>query len=90
MGDAEWALLQHGFVWHPDVFAIATKAVSYLGLFDYVAMHARYGEFEEHKARRGSNVLFQSWGAYLQPGTWPLHGAMNHSPNRRSKISFKS
>jgi hypothetical protein len=68
MGDAHWALLQHGFVWHEDAFNIAAKAVSYLGLFNYVAIHARYGDFVEKKAQQGPKEILQHWKEYLPEG----------------------
>lgn len=36
-----WALLRNGFTWHPDCFLFASKIVHHLGLFNYVALHAR-------------------------------------------------
>jgi len=45
VGDEGYALLTHGFMWHEDAFHIASKVVSYLGLFKYVALHARYNDF---------------------------------------------
>jgi hypothetical protein len=69
MGDTEWALLHHGFVWHEDAFAIAGKVVNYLGLFDYVAMHARYGDFVEHDSQEGPRQILENWKEYLPNGT---------------------
>jgi len=59
--DADWGLLRHGFVWHPDAFSMAAKAVHYLGLFDYMALHARYGDFAEHQAQRGPEDIYTNW-----------------------------
>merc|ERR1719401_1335890 len=47
-GDAGFAMLTHGFSWHDDAFRVAAKAVNYLGLFNYTAMHARYNDFEKN------------------------------------------
>jgi len=69
MGDSDWALLQHGFVWHKDAFDIAQKAVNYLGLFDYVAMHARYNDFAEKQAQQGAKTIFSQWKEYLPAGS---------------------
>jgi hypothetical protein len=69
MKDGDWALLQHGFVWHEDAFDIAQRAVNYLGLFDYVAMHARYGDFAEKKSQEGATQLFEHWKKYLPAGS---------------------
>jgi len=46
VGTRGYALLTHGFMWHGDAFHIAAKVVNYLGLFNYVALHARYNDFE--------------------------------------------
>merc|ERR1719215_1311820 len=46
MKEDDWKLLTHGFVWHPDAFNIASKAVHYLGIFNYGALHARYNDFQ--------------------------------------------
>jgi len=46
VGSRGYALLTHGFMWHEDAFQIAAKVVSYLGLFNYTALHARYNDFE--------------------------------------------
>lgn len=69
MNETNWALLTHGFVWHYDAFRIAAKAVDYLGLFNYVALHARYGDFAEKQATdRASNIL-DHWSSYIKAGT---------------------
>jgi hypothetical protein len=69
IGDQGWALLNHGFVWHDDAFAIASKVVNYLGLFDYTAMHARYGDFQFHEKQQNPLAIFDKWDALIQPGT---------------------
>jgi len=45
VGSRGYALLTHGFMWSDDAFQIAAKVVSHLGLFEYVALHARYNDF---------------------------------------------
>lgn len=69
MTEADWALLRHGFVWHPDAFAIAAKAVHYLGLFQYVAVHARYGDFAEHQAQRSPEDIYDNWKPLIDNAT---------------------
>mmetsp|Transcript_97355 Transcript_97355/g.271853 ORF Transcript_97355/g.271853 Transcript_97355/m.271853 type:complete len:440 (-) Transcript_97355:153-1472(-) len=59
--EADWGLLRHGFVWHPDAFNIAEKAVFYLGMFDYVALHARYGDFAEKQSQRTPDQIYENW-----------------------------
>jgi hypothetical protein len=59
--EVDWGLLRHGFVWHQDVFSIAAKAVHYLGLFDYMALHARYGDFAEKQAQRTPDEIYENW-----------------------------
>jgi len=61
MTEVDWGLLRHGFVWHQDVFSIAAKAVQYLGLFDYVALHARYGDFAEKQSQRTPDQIYENW-----------------------------
>jgi hypothetical protein len=61
----EWGLFRHGFVWHPDAFSIAAKAVQYLGLFDYLAVHARYGDFAEHQAQRSPEGIWDNWKSLI-------------------------
>jgi len=63
--DADWGLLRHGFVWHQDAFSIAAKAVHHLGLFDYVAIHARYGDFAEHQAQRSPEDIYENWKSLI-------------------------
>jgi len=59
--EADWGLLRHGFVWHPDAFSIAAKAVQYLGIFDYVAFHARFGDFVEKQSQRSPDEIYENW-----------------------------
>jgi hypothetical protein len=59
--DADWGLLRHGFVWHPDAFGIAARAIHYLGLFDYVAFHARFGDFAEKQSQRSPDQIYENW-----------------------------
>jgi len=64
--ELDWGLLRHGFVWHQDIFSIAAKAVQYLGLFDYVALHARYGDFAEKQAQRSADQIYDNWGPLMK------------------------
>jgi len=64
--EADWGLLRHGFVWHPDAFAIAAKAVRYLGLFDYLAIHARYGDFAEKQSQRRPDEIYENWRPLIE------------------------
>lgn len=54
-----WAfeLLRNNFVWHPDAFEIAGHVVEHLGLFSYVAMHARYGDFQFQAHKQPTDTL---------------------------------
>lgn len=65
LNDDSWALLTHGFVWHPDAFTIASHAVSYLGIFNYSALHARYNDFQFKSARQGAGLIVDKWGKFL-------------------------
>jgi len=47
-------LLRNHFVWHPDVFDLAGRVVSKLGLFQYVSLHARYGDFQYADSRQSA------------------------------------
>merc|ERR1719198_2484287 len=64
-----YALLTHGFVWHKDAFAIASKVVNYLGLFTYTALHARYNDFQFHDDQQSPEALFKTWEGVLSPGS---------------------
>jgi len=57
----DWGLLRHGFTWHPDAFSIASKAVQYLGMFHYVALHARFGDFAESQSQRSPDHIYENW-----------------------------
>jgi len=70
VGDEGYALLTHGFMWHQDAFHIAAKVVNYLGLFDYVALHARYNDFEKNFGKRpGPQEVINKLSPWLGPGT---------------------
>jgi len=45
--NSAYSLLRNHFVWHKDVFELAAPIVHRLGLFQYVAMHARFGDFRQ-------------------------------------------
>jgi len=59
--DQNWALLTHGFVWHPDAFEIASKVVNYLGLFQYNSLHARYGDLQFTESKEEPSSIFANW-----------------------------
>jgi len=65
ISDAEWALLTHGFAWHPDAFTIASHAVGHTGIFEYNSLHARYNDFQYDYARQDAKQIFDTWGTYL-------------------------
>jgi len=65
--DRDWALLTHGFVWHPDAFDIASKVVNYLVLFQYNALHARYGDLQFTESKEEPSKIFAHWPS-LQNG----------------------
>lgn len=69
VGQRGWALLNHGFVWHDDAFAIASKVVNYLGLFDYTALHARFGDFQFHEQQQSPMAIFNKWNEYIPAGS---------------------
>jgi hypothetical protein len=60
----DWAmlLLRNHFVWHPDAFDIASRVVEHLGIWNYVAIHARYGDFQfQEAANPASTLLHNGW-----------------------------
>jgi len=59
--DRDWALLTHGFVWHPDAFDMASKVVNYLGLFQYNALHARFGDCQFEESKEDPSTIFANW-----------------------------
>eukprot|EP00928_Gymnodinium_smaydae_P078815 TRINITY_DN62889_c0_g1_i1.p1 TRINITY_DN62889_c0_g1~~TRINITY_DN62889_c0_g1_i1.p1 ORF type:complete len:543 (+),score=107.30 TRINITY_DN62889_c0_g1_i1:166-1794(+) len=54
-----FSMLRNHFIWHPDVFDIAGRVVQNLGLFKYVAVHARYGDFQFQNHRRPQDTLLK-------------------------------
>jgi len=84
-GGAGWAILTHGFMWHPDAFKVASKAIKFLGLFGYVALHARYNDFQYKEAREPAEDIFEKLGPFLTPGTF-LYIASDE-PERFRKLS---
>lgn len=69
MGERGWALLDHGFVWTQSAFEIAAHVVSYLGVFDYNALHGRYGDFQFTDARTDLKDILKNWPSLLENGT---------------------
>eukprot|EP00928_Gymnodinium_smaydae_P040346 TRINITY_DN27370_c0_g3_i1.p1 TRINITY_DN27370_c0_g3~~TRINITY_DN27370_c0_g3_i1.p1 ORF type:complete len:409 (+),score=40.63 TRINITY_DN27370_c0_g3_i1:31-1257(+) len=61
MTNDEWGLLKHGFVWHADIFQVASKVVEFLGIFKYDALHARYNDFQFHHDQQNTSDIFQKW-----------------------------
>jgi len=61
-----WRLLRNGFVWHPDAYREAARIVNKLGLFEYVALHARYNDFQFDDKRQPVDNVIESLGALLQ------------------------
>jgi hypothetical protein len=61
IGDRDWSLLTHGFVWHKDAFDIAAKVVNFLGIFEYNALHARYNDFQYTESRQGAAHIWDKW-----------------------------
>eukprot|EP00928_Gymnodinium_smaydae_P079028 TRINITY_DN6304_c1_g2_i1.p1 TRINITY_DN6304_c1_g2~~TRINITY_DN6304_c1_g2_i1.p1 ORF type:complete len:628 (-),score=142.47 TRINITY_DN6304_c1_g2_i1:69-1952(-) len=59
MQERDWALLTHGFVWHPDAFRVAKPVIDYLGLFKYVALHARYNDFQYKDVRQPADKILE-------------------------------
>lgn len=80
MQDNSWKLLTHGFVWHQDAFAIASLVVDHLGLFEYNALHARYGDFQFDSAKESPSQIFRNWPSLVAPGVKSLYIATD-SPN---------
>lgn len=72
MTDAEWSLLKHGFVYHDDIFRVASRVVNFLGIFGYNALHARYGDFEIHEVQQNATLIFDKWAPLFQsaPKLW--------------------
>jgi hypothetical protein len=66
MTNENWRLLTHGFVWHPDAFSIASKVVDQLGLFQYNALHGRYGDLQYQDVKTEPSKIFQNWPSLLQ------------------------
>jgi len=76
--DWSFALLRNHFVWHPDVFEVAGHVVQELGLFSYIAMHARYGDFQFQSGNNPKTAM-------LAPTGWLGDGdgqgaVVNHDP----------
>jgi len=72
-------------MWHPDAFKVASKAIKFLGLFGYVALHARYNDFQYKEAREPAEDIFEKLGPFLTPGTF-LYIASDE-PERFRKLS---
>jgi hypothetical protein len=66
MAPENWALLTHGFVWHPDAFSIASKVVDHLGVFQYNALHGRYGDLQYQDVKTDPVKIFENQPSLLQ------------------------
>merc|ERR1712232_1385765 len=66
MTQSNWALLTHGFVWHSYAFSIASKVIGYLGLFEYNALHGRYGDLQYQEVKTRPSQIFQNWPSLLE------------------------
>lgn len=67
--DDQWLpLFRNGIVWHEDVFKVASKVVNFLGLWQYVAVHARYNDFQFKQNRQDEESLLQRIEPLLLPG----------------------
>jgi hypothetical protein len=67
-----WSLLTHAFVWHKDAFDIASVVVNHLGMFEYSALHARYGDFQYHEEQRKASKIFKTMKDVFNLGS-PLY-----------------
>merc|ERR1712232_1101257 len=59
MTQLDWGVLTHGFVWHDDIFRLAARRVEHLGIFSYIAVHARYNDFQFKEARKSQEQIFE-------------------------------
>merc|ERR1719284_1945912 len=84
MQDASWALLTHGFVWHQDAFSIASKVVDHFGLFEYNALHGRYGDFQYKTAVESPSLIFKNWPS-LAEGVRVLYVSTDN-PDKFSEV----
>jgi len=66
VGDRDWSLLTHGFVWHKDAFDIAAQVVNFLGIFEYNALHARYNDFQYQDDRQEASSIWSKWGSVFK------------------------
>eukprot|EP00747_Dinoflagellata_sp_TGD_P165001 gnl/TRDRNA2_/TRDRNA2_185737_c0_seq1.p1 gnl/TRDRNA2_/TRDRNA2_185737_c0~~gnl/TRDRNA2_/TRDRNA2_185737_c0_seq1.p1 ORF type:complete len:492 (+),score=84.65 gnl/TRDRNA2_/TRDRNA2_185737_c0_seq1:41-1516(+) len=65
--DSSFALLRNHFVWHDDAFDIASRVVEHLGIFNYISMHARYGDFQFQANKNATHTLLSNgWLSLLQ------------------------
>lgn len=80
----QWAyeLLRNNFVWHPDAFEIAGHVVQHLGIFNYVSMHARYGDFQFQTGNAPQQVLLGDHGWLADSPDTPisLRGKKHSNP----------
>jgi hypothetical protein len=88
MTNENWALLTHGFVWHPDVFSIASKVVDHLGIFNYNALHGRYGDLQYQNVKTEPKKIVKNWPSLLK-GVQHLYIASDN-PEKFDEVEFGS
>jgi len=55
------SLLKNNFIWNDEVFQLAALIVQDLGIFQYNALHARYGDFQFKEARNSGKNIGSTW-----------------------------
>jgi hypothetical protein len=55
------SMLHGGFVWHLDVFEMASLIVQDLGMFEYTSLHARYGDFQFKSDEESPSEIIDNW-----------------------------
>lgn len=87
--DSDFALLRNHFVWHPDAFDIASRVVAHLGLFNYVSMHARYGDFQFQK-HKGPQQTLLSHGWLSRPSASLLETGSDSLLSAKSRAAARA
>eukprot|EP00747_Dinoflagellata_sp_TGD_P085763 gnl/TRDRNA2_/TRDRNA2_162995_c0_seq2.p1 gnl/TRDRNA2_/TRDRNA2_162995_c0~~gnl/TRDRNA2_/TRDRNA2_162995_c0_seq2.p1 ORF type:complete len:549 (-),score=94.75 gnl/TRDRNA2_/TRDRNA2_162995_c0_seq2:72-1718(-) len=57
------ALLRNNFVWHQEAFELAAPIIADLGLFQYNALHARYGDLQYQEVKQPAHKIVEQWYA---------------------------
>ncbi|CAK0889714.1 unnamed protein product [Prorocentrum cordatum] len=55
------SMLHGGFVWHQDVFNMASLIVQDLGMYKYASLHARYGDFQFEDSKEPAGAIISTW-----------------------------